>query len=540
MLRIVMALALLWPLVASANFGLVGSTGTDQTIEAIYQLRHFQRYPNYPQFYFSDGDADVVSLPAGVDTNPCTKYLPCRTIDKMEQVLQRGQVHVILDSNDDWNLAADWTAGGGDHSVVILHPSSCSGIGSDQPCFVISATSFSPSNRARIDCTLAPAGVDQQSLFGLEMERQTHGWGAIENIEFFNCPADPTVELDILRTRNDDPGGSSSSWVSLNLKSVDGVRGVPVGNRNEFLSGAVSRGVHVGLNLEAFVANVGVGYAGSLLDFSSGSAILIGRSELYSADADASATLVLGSDGTTPLSSYTTDFVLIGHTLTNRSGVAASVGIDWYWRSIPLGFLLADLTVSGFTGATDIGARLRSSSVGTYVSVTGKLFRTTFRDNTTHFATLSTADETVSIDGSCLLFDGHGAADFTFTNPFHLGTEAQTLNFRGLYDDDPAGDHYTVNVTNYATALLATAAGAPQLSLFQSNSVESGGVGVDGNAFGTLTNHLACNNADCLSQCAASERATYSFRNDGIPPLVLGTKVTGLNLGGTYRNFGGR
>lgn len=525
--------------------GLSGGVATDSTIEFIYEMDHFLDYEGLPKFYFSEGTAGG-ELPVGVDTNPCTKEQPCRTIDRMEVIADRGKAHIILDADDDWDLAADWTAGGGDSTILVSDPANC--VEPGRACVIFSSSSFRPgpvvaatgqSGRARITCTNSPAGtLNGLFVFGATSDR---GWMGIENIEFNDCPKSVAFgTLDLVRTQDSVVG--PSKIVGLNLKTVTGVRGADAdGGQNDFYTSHSGAGVGVMLNSEAFIENSGVGYAADLFDASTGDMIIIGRSELFSLDVDGS---WFGAQSESPNASA--EIVMVGHTINDRLATANAFGVSMQHSGaagVTHRIFLADVTINGFTGAngTNIQTVGASNNVATE---TVQLFRTTFRNfvfGAVSFIPLNLASNWT---GRCMLID-NGVAGFLTAfwinstgraNSIYTGT---TFDFEGLQDNEAAGTHYTIFNDNSATAALADAAAPASWNVFQTNSIESG-AGADGDPFGTMTNHFACNSADCLNRCSAANTATWAFARHEIPSFVLGTPVRGLQLGGRRSHFGAR
>jgi len=379
-------------------------------------------------------------------------------------------------------------------------------------------------------------------MFGLGADVLIYGWGAIENVEFEDCPKLITMDYDMVRTRFN----FSSAWVTLNLKSVDGVWGAEGTSRNDFLAGSATTALHsqiVALNTEAFVRDSMVASSAQLFEFSEGHAILIGRSELYSLDVDAYASLV--HFGTSGQEGVVTEATVIGHTIRGNPGITFSTGVLVSKARTGLSSFLADLTFSGFTatGSRALGLDSNHVAVGTPPIRNYGLFRISTHDATAGVAATVSVNETLTIDGRCLLIDGFGAADLVFSLTNFVGepTLSQVdVTLSGLYDDEPAGNHYNLFGAFYITAAAASAAAPNDLSFFQTDSDESGGAGVDGSAFGALAPQLACNSPDCLAKCGESTVVSHTFSNLGIPAIVLGTRITGLQLGGAIRNFGAR
>lgn len=523
--------------------GLIGNTATDATISYIYALEHFRAYPDHPRFYFSEGTANSAAelldgaLAVGVDTNPCTMDRPCRTIDKMEQVANRGNVHIILDKYDDWDLAADWTAGGGDGSITMNDPPDCTS--PNEACVVFSSTAFSPLNRARLTCTLAPA-TSTLGLFDWKVTSD-RGWLALENIELNNCPASivgPVLDM----IRNGDSVVGPGKIVALNIKMVTGVRGSDLdAGQNDFYTSHSTDSVGVLLNSEPFIENSGVGYAADLFDASRGDMIIIGQSELYSLDVDGSWFAAQSESPT-----LSSEIVMIGHTIIDRIGFANSYGISMQAGGavgVSHRIFLADVTIANISGANGAGVQTLNSA-NNVSSMFASLFRVTMR-GINGWALIGQVSPGLvhTFFGRCVMFDELVAG---FLNVFETNVVGRAasdktgtqIDLEGLFDNEAAGTHYTLMTDNYATAALADAAAA-NYHVFDTDSIDSG-AGANGDAYGTLLNQSACNSADCRNRCGANKFGDWTFARYEIPKIVLGTSVKSLHLGGTAKHYGAR
>lgn len=517
--------------------GMVGNTATDETIQYIYHLEHFQDLPDYQRYYFSEGTAGGV-YGVGADTNPCTEALPCRTVELMTALANRGQVHIILDADDDWDLAADW---GTANDIEISNADDCTN--ADEACVIFSSSSFSPSNRARLDCTniVEPAGPGL-FLWG-DDTTGTHGWLAVENIEFNNCPPSLTSTYDLMR----NAGTGAARMIGLNLKVVDGTKGSDGDSgQNDFFtshSAGGDGGVGIFLNTETFVADAGTGYAADTFDATNGDMIVIGRSEIYSLDADGAANCIAGNH--TPGN----EIVFIGHTCNDRLGAQLTNGILInYAQAVGAAsrMFIADVTFIGYGGGAIGGTQ--SSAVTTNqggtnhagTSMTVQIFRTTFSGFEQGIGETGAgipANNTYSVQGRCLLMENPTATG-RFINMYNgSGRSAAdmtgiTIDVQGIYDDEPNGVDYNFAGTTYNTAPLADAGLAATQHVFDTNSADSGGDGVNGDQFGTLASQYTCNSATCMQACSESTTSNWTFARYSIPRFVLGREVTKLSLGG--------
>lgn len=533
--------------------GLRGNTATDPTIAYIYAMQHFEAYPDYQRYYFSEGTAGGF-YPAGSDANPCTEALPCRTIEKMTALLNRGQVWIIMDAGDDWDLAADW---GTANDITVTDPPACTGMDPSEACDVVSSSSFSPADKFRLNCAniVEPAGpglwewVDNDGI--------DHGWLAVENVEMTGCP--PTIngstDFDLFRT---DGVGGPSKMVILNATVLDGVHGSDASNgQNDFYtSHAVSAdglrsGVGVFLNANAFVANSGVGYAADTFDATNGDMIVIGNTELYSLDTDGPWDCFRGNNAAGA------EYTFIGHTCNDRQGIQLqSAVLNNYAQQAGAAsrLFLADLTFKGWDGGTIGGTQSGDviTNVGGVNFANTSMYIQLFRDTFSGFeqgigetGAGIPGNDTYTVQGRCLLMENPTATG-RFINMYNgsgrsVGDMANiTIDVQGLYDDEPNGVDYNFVGNTYNTAPLADAALGPSQHVFDTASFDSGGDGVNGDAFGALAGQLMCNTTDCLKQCSADNVSNWTFVRWEIPKVVLGTPIKSLSLGGNVRNFGSR
>ncbi|MGH7409437.1 MAG: hypothetical protein ACREJ6_00005, partial [Candidatus Methylomirabilis sp.] len=195
------------------GYGMLGSVSsaiaTDETMNVLHHLDHLQNVLPLTDYWFSAEGAGG-EFPAGDDSNPCTRELPCESPERAITLSRGGYVHIIWDAGDTWNTDSEFAIGAGPIASLTYQlgtgEGSCSNSG--RTCVLWSGSDFTGRTTPLFDLTALTPEI-ATGLF--EPNQSTDDYWAFQNIHI-KGPKSDTAPQDIFR-----PTTGSGRLITLNV-----------------------------------------------------------------------------------------------------------------------------------------------------------------------------------------------------------------------------------------------------------------------------------------------------------------------------------
>ena len=514
--------------------------GNEQTIQALADLMKTgaRGLPNYPLYFFS-GEGAGGRLPAGVDTNSGGVLDPLLSVARMQNLLDRGRVGIVLD-NDVWDSLAEWN---GSTRLTMTDRSACAD--PHEVCafmipLVRDMSALDDANRWRFDCTtiVAVGGGAGRILVDLRTTARTGAWH-IEGGLIQNCEVLETADMDHIGDGGSTP--NTAQITNLNMKSTGLFGGATQmvtahgqGSQTVSINNIASSNALCCATTDA-VKFFGFQRGGHVIItpfvIQSLSAVTANRVEelLLMATVTGNLNIFMSSPGISFASASNANNAIVK---TDSGGPATAELVLVSSR------IRGDPTPTAASG----GFFTNSSTNGSNLVV--RTFRTVFSGNDTgiqianQIATPPTGGTGNLLDwfGTCEVNDENTSSDILIAGGDASLANVGMTQVNAGWDENELATEWTVGASGCSTAVCVRT--DPEVIAAgwsfgaDANTVDFGGTGAEENPFVT-TATSACGQADCTSACKT--QFTYMFPTSAggdywIPAHLLTREINGFSF----------
>lgn len=519
---------------------------TMETLPLSRHLPSFQALPPMREAIFSTNDAGF--FPAGDDDNACTRQDPCAHLDRANDIIQEGHVHIILDTGDAdaWDTQAEWDGGAvainpsNENTAFFVTSTGCTAadLAAGIPCVVISGADPTGTEKAIIDCAGHNPAVNSGDTTNgtIILSGPNAAIYAFENLEFRGCPpsalTNPTPANDIFRVEAGVNAGIKS--VRLNTSAPD-----IQGQSNQLYTTHGNNAIDIGINdrcelqEDAIAANHECIRPASTNDFG----VYIGGSYINRNDDTANA--FTGSDYTEFVAVDVDAIDLATAASSSKQLIAFNPSVTGSQDNIRI--FIANSRVRGWkSGHANSGFMRPSTNVASdpshyYI----RLFKLSLHDldGFLKWPGVATNSE-IDLVGSNLLIPD---LNEYFINAANGGAgncdQANIVLTNVVSDDDAVTNNVKIEATNYTDFAAAQTGSQTQSCGFDGTGWTLGVTDSDAAEYAVPTAMICDTAGDCYQSGSGSMQWTL-LPSSQVPAFVYGRRVDGFFLDATGTHIG--